>query len=322
MMKSRKHSEGDKTMNIMHLKYAVEVEKCKSINRAAENLFMGQPNLSRAIKELEESLGITIFNRTSRGMTVTADGEEFLMYAHRILEQVDQVEEVYRGKKSGIRRFSVSVPRASYISAAFSDFSRRILSEKPMEIYYKETNSLRTISNILQNGYKLGIVRYQRSYEKYYSDMLEEKGLEGRLIAEFSFQLIAGRESPLARLSEVHTEDLRDYVEIIHADPYVPSLSYMDVMKRELTESVNKRIFVYERASQFELMASNHRTFMWVSPVQKELLDRYGLVRLNCPDRPNRYKDVLIYRKGYVLTEQDYLFVDALCAAKRRILDA
>lgn len=309
------------SVNIMHLKYAVEVEKCKSINRAAENLFMGQPNLSRAIKELEESLGITIFNRTSRGMTVTADGEEFLMYAHRILEQVDQVEELYRGKKSGVRKFSVSVPRASYISAAFSDFSRRFIGDRPTELYYKETNSMRTISNLLQNGYKLGIIRYQQSYEKYYTDMLEEKGLEGRLIAEFSFQLIAGRDSPLAKLDEVHTEDLRDLIEINHADPYVPSLSYMDVMKRELTEAVHKRIFVYERASQFELMASDSRTFMWVSPVQRELLDRYGLVRLNCPDRRNIYKDIFIYRKGYVLTEQDYLFLDALCAAKRRILD-
>ena len=74
-------------MNILHLKYAVEIAKTGSLNKAAENLYMGQPNLSRAIRELETCLGITIFERTSRGMIVTADGEEFLQYARRILAQ-------------------------------------------------------------------------------------------------------------------------------------------------------------------------------------------------------------------------------------------
>ena len=86
-------------MNLVHLKYAVEVAKTKSISKAAENLYMGQPNLSRAIKELEDSLGITIFSRTTKGISVTPDGEEFLQYAKRILAQVDEVEEVYRNGK-------------------------------------------------------------------------------------------------------------------------------------------------------------------------------------------------------------------------------
>ena len=78
-------------MNLLHFKYAVEIAKTKSISKAAENLYMGQPNLSRAIKELEENIGITIFKRTSKGITVTAEGEEFLEYANRILAQVEQV---------------------------------------------------------------------------------------------------------------------------------------------------------------------------------------------------------------------------------------
>ena len=82
-------------MNILYLKYAVEVAKTKSISRAAENLYMGQPNLSRAIKELEESLGITIFARSPQGVKTTPEGEEFLSYAKNILRQIDEVEAVY-----------------------------------------------------------------------------------------------------------------------------------------------------------------------------------------------------------------------------------
>ena len=80
-------------MNIIHLKYAVEIEKTRSISKAAENLFMAQPNLSRAIKELEESIGIAIFNRTPKGITVTPDGEEFLHHARKILRQVEEMEQ-------------------------------------------------------------------------------------------------------------------------------------------------------------------------------------------------------------------------------------
>ena len=65
-------------MNLLHLKYVVEISKTGSISKAAENLYMGQPNLSRAVRELEEEVGITIFNRTARGITVTAEGEELL----------------------------------------------------------------------------------------------------------------------------------------------------------------------------------------------------------------------------------------------------
>ena len=80
-------------MNIMHLKYAIEISKTGSINKAAENLYMAQPNLSRAIKELEASLGITVFDRTPKGMIPTPDGEKLLQYAKKILSEVDELED-------------------------------------------------------------------------------------------------------------------------------------------------------------------------------------------------------------------------------------
>lgn len=82
-----------------------------------------QPNLSRAIKELEADLGITIFDRSARGMVLTHDGEIFIGYARQILKQIQEVENLYRGGTSKKKHFSVSVPRASYISEAFARFS-------------------------------------------------------------------------------------------------------------------------------------------------------------------------------------------------------
>ena len=82
-------------MNTLHFKYAVEVERTRSISKAAENLFMAQPNLSKAIKELEDSLGITIFQRTSKGVVPTQQGAEFLKYAKNILTELDKMESIY-----------------------------------------------------------------------------------------------------------------------------------------------------------------------------------------------------------------------------------
>ena len=79
-------------MNTQHMKYVVEVEKTGSITKAAHNLYMGQPNLSKAIKELENELGIAIFRRTAKGVEPTRKGAEFLTYAKTILAQIDELE--------------------------------------------------------------------------------------------------------------------------------------------------------------------------------------------------------------------------------------
>ena len=163
-------------MNIVHLKYAVEIAQTKSISKAAENLYMGQPNLSRAIKELEESLGITIFKRTSKGITITPDGEEFLQYAKKIISQVNEVEELYRNGKTKKQTLSICVPRASYISFAFAEFTKSIATDTPAELFYKETNSMRTINNVVKEDYNLGIIRYQSAFEKYLKICLRISG--------------------------------------------------------------------------------------------------------------------------------------------------
>lgn len=82
--------------NILQLRYALEVQKTGSISRAAENLFMGQPHLSRAIRELEDSFGISIFKRSTKGVIPTPDGEEFLKYAKKIVTQIDEMEKTYK----------------------------------------------------------------------------------------------------------------------------------------------------------------------------------------------------------------------------------
>lgn len=307
-------------VNLLHFKYAVEISKTKSISKAAENLYMGQPNLSRAIKELEEHLGITIFRRTSRGIFITPEGEEFLRYARRIISQVEEVEEIYRNGKKHKQQFSVCVPRACYISYAFANFSQNIKTDSPAEIFYKETNSVRTINNVVKEDYNLGIVRYQSGFDQYFKNKFIEKKLEFETITEFSYLLLMSKKNKLASSENIELSDLSEYIEISHSDPYVPSMPLIEVKKSELSEFVDKRIFIFERASQFTLLETVPNTFMWVSPVPEDLLKKYNLVQRTCNMNEKIYKDVMIHRKGYKLSQLDKKFIEEVNYAKCKYL--
>ena len=308
-------------MNLLHFKYAVEIAKTKSISKAAENLFMGQPNLSRAIKELEESLGIIIFNRTPKGISITPEGEEFLRYAKRIIRQVDEVEEIYKNGRKPKTRFSACVPRATYLSHAFTEFAKHINDNSPADFFYKETNSMRTINIIINGDYNIGIIRYQDTFENYFLSMFAQKLLVAEIITDFSYVLVMSEDSPLADKEVITTEDLYDYVEISHADPYVPSLPLTDIKKAEISENVKKHIFVFERGSQFDLLERMPESFMWVSPLPQDVCDKYHLVQRKCADQQRTYRDVLIYRMDYTPTALDKKFIEAVNEAKDEYID-
>ncbi|MBQ7151975.1 MAG: LysR family transcriptional regulator [Synergistaceae bacterium] len=290
------------------MKYAVEVANIGSLNKASEELLIAPPNLSRSIKELEADLGIMIFDRSSKGMTLTKRGEEFIHYAKKILEQIDEVEQTFKSALPDKKQFSISVPRASYIAEAFVEFSRNI-GQDPVEIYYKETNPYRAIKNILEVDYKLGIVRYASGYDKYFNETFQEKGLEHELVVKFHYVLIMSKKSPLANKKEIHFQELNNFIEIAHADPFVPSLPLSIVKKEELPDDIERRIFVFERGTQFDLLSENPDTFMWVSPIPKRILECHGLVQRECPDNLKAYNDVLIYRKNYELSDLDKKFI-------------
>lgn len=306
-------------MNLLHTKHAVEVARAGSLSKASEKLLIAAPNISRSIKELEADLGITIFDRTQNGMKLTPEGEEFINLAKGILAQIDELEGFYKSGSPKKQKFSISVPRACYISEAFAEFSKS-LSKDAAEIFYKETNSQRTINNMLEHDYKLGIIRYAENYDQYFKLMLEEKGIQQELVTEFTYSLMMSAESPLASKESISFDDLRDYIEIAHADPYVPSMQLSKVLKEELPDNIDRRIFIFERASQFDLLSHNHETFMWVSPAPKSMLERYNLVQRKCTDNSKVYKDILIYKKGYKLSELDKRFIDELYEAKRKYI--
>jgi len=307
-------------MNLIHLKYAVEVEKTKSITKAAENLFMGQPNLSRAIRELEQNIGIQIFKRTSRGVIPTLQGKEFLSYAKKILEQVEKIESLYHPVQNDRLSFNISCPAAGYIAYALFKMTEKLDLSKAVEFNFTEADNMDIINNVLESDYNLGIVRYPSSQEKYYTNMLEEKKLSMKPIWEFQYRVLMSSSHPLAHKRDISCNDLGSFVEVTHRDMYVPSLQANEMKQTDNFVIINKRIFVSGIGSRFNLISSVPTTFTWDSPVPSELINRYNLVEKSCREAVEKYRDVLIFRSGYQFGKLDKVFLEELKNARNEAL--
>jgi hypothetical protein len=279
---------------------------------------MAQPNLSKAIKELEDTFGFPIFERNSKGVIPTRKGMEFLVYARNILEQVERIRRLSDNEAGERRRFSVSFPRCSYIAAGFNAFARELDFEKGININIQETNSMQAITNIVENKYNLGIIRYQTVYENYFLDYLTDKNMNYDLIWEFEYLALMSKDHCLANESNLNLNKLLEYVEIVHGDTIVPYLNAAD-MRQYAPDSAYKKIYLYERWNQFELLTTIPSTYMWVSPIPGELLSRYNLIQRKCLYANNRYKDILVYPRGYSFSALDKKFIDKLYEAKNEV---
>lgn len=301
---------GGFVLNTLSLKYALTVARCGSISGAAAQLAMNQPNLSKAIKELENAFHITIFQRTSTGVTPTAQGQEFLDRARVIVQQVEELQDYYQSEEKRKIAFSVSVPRASYITHAFADFTNSLRDAGEYELNFMETNSMEAIQNISRKGYTMGIIRYQSEYDTYFQKILREKRLQSELLWEFEYQALMSVRSPLAKQAKISLDDLVPLTEIIHGDwdvPFIPGDTQEQILS---VPNQKKKIYVYERGSQFDLLQSVSDSFMWVSPVPEQILQRYQLVQLGCSEMANRpFRDVLIYSQGYRFSSVETGFI-------------
>lgn len=301
-------------MNTLHFRYAVEIEKTRSITQAAENLYMAQPNLSKAIKELENTLGITIFRRTSKGVIPTDQGLKFLGYAKQILMQIDNMEAIHSPGKAKTNKLRISVPRTGYISKAFSDYIAETNNADDMEVYFCETNSLRTVENVRDYGYDFGIIRFNTAHEKYFMDFLEEKNIKSKLLWEFEMLAVMSIEHPFANAENLTYSDLScRYIELTQGDDAIPYVSGAVEKLYAANRSADipvRKVCMYDRGSALDFLLTVPQSFMLDSPVPDSLCNKYNLVQRKCNFNDNSFKDMLIYSTGHKLSDMELKLVN------------
>ena len=197
-------------MTLTQLRYLMTIAKTGSFNKAAEQLYVSQPSLTSAVKELERELGITLFYRSGRGVTLTGDGTEFLLYAKQLYGQYEDILERYGKGSSHRKRFGVSTQHYSFAVKAFVDMAKQF-DMSQYEFAIRETRTAEVISDVSTMKSEIGVLYLcdlnRRSMEK----LLRSAGLEFHHLIECQAYVYLWKGHPLAKERSIRFEQLRDY---------------------------------------------------------------------------------------------------------------
>ena len=197
-------------MTLTQLKYVVTVAGEKSMNEAAKKLFISQPSLSTAIRELETEIGIEIFRRTSRGIVVTPEGEEFIGYARQVTEQCELIETKYVQKEKVKRKFGVSMQHYTFAVNAFVEMVKQFGMEK-YEFAVRETKTYEVIEDVKNFKSEIGILYINEFNQKVLNKLFNEYELEFHELLRCSIYVYLWKGHPLAQQQEITLEELADY---------------------------------------------------------------------------------------------------------------
>lgn len=295
-------------MNTLHFKYAVEVEKTRSITQAADNLYMAQPNLSKAIRELEDSLGITIFERTPKGVVPTKKGAEFLSRAKKILAQLEKMETLRDSGDAGVRSFDLSAPYGGYIMEAFARFSGA-LPMADVRLSFRECDTAETIARVAEERSDLGIVRCRTGSVRYLQSYLDQKELSCEPVWEFTGVLLMAKKHPLSSFGTITSDSLSEYLELMRGEE--TAVGFFEEQTQEPAGSIR----MYGCAGAEALLSRISGAYMIVPPAPER--DYEGTLLVQKPYREGlRYTDLVICPKNGKLSALSMQFIDALYAAK------
>lgn len=239
-------------MTLQQLKYAVTVAECGTISATAEKLFISQPSLTTAIRELESEMGVTIFSRTNRGVIVSREGEEFLGYARQILSQAQLLQERFSGREQGEKRFAVSSQHFNFTVLAFSRLVQNFRGPR-YSFHFRETTTYEVLEDVSQLRSEVGILALNEDNERFLRRMFGKLGLEFTELKRVQAELFVSAEHPLAGRRFVTVEDVSPYPCITFEQGEHNGQFFFEGLSAVAAQS-HKTICVRERATEYQLL--------------------------------------------------------------------
>ena len=238
-------------MTLKQLRYIVTVADTGNITEAAARLFIAQPSLTSAIRELENEYGITIFDRSNRGVEITPEGEEFLGYARQILEQSDLIEERYTGKTEGKMRFCVSSQHYSFAVEAFVELLKLYGGNK-YEFHMRETQTYDIIDDVAKLRSEIGVLYLNAFNETVIMKTLRDNGLVFEPLFRAKPHVFISNHSPLAKKRSLTLGDLKPYPRLAYEQGSHNSFYFSEEILS--TVDSDKELIVRDRATLFNLL--------------------------------------------------------------------
>lgn len=238
-------------MTLQQLKYVITISKSGSMHTAADELFITQPNLSKAIKDLELEMGITIFNRTNKGVLLTDDGTKFLSYARQVVEQANLLEDIYKNKESIKRIFAISSQHYGFVVNAFVKLVET-LGKDTYEFSLRECKTYDVINDVKDGRSELGVIYFSRFNSEIMKKVISSNGLSYEFLFEAKPHVLLSKNHPLANKERLTLDDLDAYPRLSYDQGLNNSFYYSE--EPHALESVSKAIVVSDRATLFNIL--------------------------------------------------------------------
>ena len=238
-------------MTIQQLRYVTVICEAGSLNKASELLYIAQPSLTSAVQELEKEIGVTIFNRSGRGVTPTNEGVEFIRYAREVIAQFDNLLEKY-GKNSTLKKkFGISAQHYSFAVKSFVEMVKRFGTDE-YEFAVRETRTRDVIDDVFNGRSEIGILYLNDFNRKPLEKLFKSNGLKFTPLAECSAYVYLWKGHPLAKKKTIRFEDLKDYPCLSFEQGDTGSFYYAEEILS--TSEYPKTIKATDRATMLNLM--------------------------------------------------------------------
>ena len=294
-------------MKLQQLKYAVKVAEYGSITEASRRLFVSQPSITTAIRDLEDEMGVHIFERTNKGVVVSEEGETFLGYARQVLEQADLMEHRYKGDVEQVPHFSVSCQHYSFAVNAFIDVIRAFDAAR-YDFTIREEQTHEIIEDVAHMRSELGILYLSNRNREVIEKMLAANDLLFERLFTAAPHVFVCSDHPLAGRDRVSLDDLEPYPFLSYEQGSYNSFYYAE----EITSTLDRRrnIRVRDRATLFNLLIGLNGYTACSGVISHEL---NGPSIIAIPLDVDEYMDIgIITRKNTTLSRYGKAYVEAL----------
>jgi DNA-binding transcriptional LysR family regulator len=243
--------KGSISLTLQQLKYVIEVANRGSINEAAKRLFISQPSLSNAIKDLEEEMQLAIFERSNKGISLSKEGVEFLSYARQVVEQAELLESRYLNAKPSPQHFSVSTQHYAFAVNAFVSLVQEY-GQDEYELTLRETKTYEIIEDVKSLRSEIGILYLNEFNRKVINKLLKTASLQFNSLFTAKPHIFISIKNPLARQSIVTIDQLQNYPYLSFDQGEFNSFHFSEEILSTLSHK--KSIRVNDRATLFNLL--------------------------------------------------------------------
>ena len=294
-------------MTLQQLKYAITVAESGTITEAATRLYISQPSLTNAIRELEKEMNITIFNRTNRGIVISKEGEDFLGYARQVLEQASILEDRYKGASGGKKQFCVSTQHYSFAVNAFVDLIKQF-GQDEYDFSLRETQTYEIIEDVAHMKSEIGILFLNDFNETVIKKLLKSHELIFQELFVAKPHVFISVDHPLAHNDVITNEQLEDYPYLSFEQGEHNSFYFSE----EIFSATERRknIRVRDRATLFNLLIGLNGYTVCSGVIDKEL-NGSGIIAVPLADEGDMRIGYIRHQRG-LSSRLAYTYIDAL----------